>query len=154
MLVFGKAQWYNTCWTWRKCSFFLSFFEHTVQRRQDSRKIGICDGGSGPGRDSRECLDGGKFRKEFFLITNELIILSAMSNAIILKYFRISCVFSNIFVNNEGIYACNIKQIEEKTWVKSKFWSSVELICRLELIHRVNTAHIIMWFRYWLLVDS
>ena len=32
------------------------------------------------------------------------------------------------FKNNKDIYHCNIHQIEENTNIKSKFWSSVQLI--------------------------
>ena len=60
-----------------------------MQRWRDSRKISKCDGGSGPGKR----LDDRDKGKEFFLLPNEPIILSAMSS---LKSFSISSVFSNL----------------------------------------------------------
>ena len=64
-----------------------------MQRWRDSRKISKCDGGSGPGKYFRERLDDRDKGKEFFLLPNEPIILSAMSS---LKSFSISSVVSNL----------------------------------------------------------
>ena len=47
---------------------------HSATTVRWKKKIGICDGESGPGRNFREFLDGLELGKKFLLLPNEAII--------------------------------------------------------------------------------